>query len=67
MAEMNSRRWASPADTAVYQGGVAVKTVLRQIARGDLTGYRLGRLVRVDLDEVDAMLERGAGSRHDAA
>jgi len=36
--------------------GVSTKTVRRMIASGELTGYRVGkRLIRVDLDEVDAL------------
>jgi len=34
------------------------KTIRRRIADGELTGYRLGRLVRVDLAEVDTLLTR---------
>lgn len=32
--------------------GVHPKTLRRRIADGTLTGYRIGRMVRVDLDEV---------------
>jgi excisionase family DNA binding protein len=32
------------------------RTVSRMIARGDLTGYRYNRMIRVDLNEVDAAL-----------
>ena len=31
---------------------VSVKTVRRRIADGTVTGYRVGRLIRVDLDEL---------------
>jgi excisionase family DNA binding protein len=51
-----ARRLASVDDAAAYLG-VSPKTVRRSIARGQLTGYRLGRLVRVDLDEIDADLQ----------
>lgn len=35
----------------------SVRTVRRLIASGDLTGCRVGkRLIRVDLNEIDAML-----------
>jgi len=54
--------------------GVSTRTVRRLIASGDLRGYRLGpRLIRVDLDELDALLrpiptagtgEGRAASRH---
>lgn len=36
----------------------SAKTVRRRIADGTLTGYRVGsRLIRVDLNEVDQLLE----------
>jgi len=52
------RRLASLAEAAAYQGGVSTKTVRRQIARGDITGYKLpgSRLLRVDLNELDELL-----------
>ncbi|MFI6425903.1 DNA-binding protein [Promicromonospora sp. NPDC050880] len=31
---------------------VSVKTIRRRIADGTVTGYRIGRLIRVDLDEM---------------
>lgn len=37
--------------------GISVKTLRRAIARGDLTGYRLGqRIITVDLDELDKLM-----------
>lgn len=51
------RRLAGLEDAANYSG-VCTKTIRRRIASGDLTGYRFGpRLIRVDLNELDAMLE----------
>jgi excisionase family DNA binding protein len=39
--------------------GVSEKSVRRFIAAGRLTGYRIGpRLIRVDRDEVEALLQR---------
>lgn len=35
---------------------VSVKTLRRRIADGTITGYRIGRLIRVDLDEVSRSL-----------
>ncbi len=32
---------------------ISVKTLRRRIADGTITGYRIGRLVRVDLDDVE--------------
>jgi excisionase family DNA binding protein len=50
------RRLASLAEAADYLG-TCDWTVRRYIAAGALTGYRTGpRLIRVDLNELDAML-----------
>jgi excisionase family DNA binding protein len=50
------RRLESIHHAAEYVG-VNPRTIRRRIAAGELTGYRMGpRLIRVDLDEVDAML-----------
>lgn len=32
--------------------GISTKTVRRRIADGTVRGYRVGRLIRLDLDEV---------------
>jgi excisionase family DNA binding protein len=51
-----ARRYASLAAAATYLG-VNQRTIRRQIADGQLTGYRLGgRLIRVDLNELDEAL-----------
>lgn len=39
-------------DVAAEALSVSVKTLRRRIADGSVRGYRVGRLVRVDLDEV---------------
>lgn len=47
--------------------GCSEKHLRRMIARGEITGYRLGsRSIRVDLDELDALLKRipAAGGEH---
>jgi excisionase family DNA binding protein len=50
------RRWASLTLGAEHIG-VSDKTMRRMIASGQITGYRVGpRLVRVDLNELDALL-----------
>jgi excisionase family DNA binding protein len=50
------RRLESIPNAASYVG-VSTKTVRRWIAAGRVTGYRAGpRLIRIDLNEVDAML-----------
>lgn len=41
---------------AAHQFGVSVKTLRRRIADGTIRGYRLGRLIRVDLDELHERL-----------
>lgn len=49
-------RLASIADAAAYMA-CSTKTIRRRIADGSLTGYRSGpRMIRVDLDDIDAML-----------
>ena len=42
---------------AADHAAVSDKTIRRRIADGSLTGYRMGpRLIRVDLNELDALL-----------
>ena len=51
-----TRRLESIQNAAEYLG-VSPKTIRRHIAAGRLSGYRAGpRLIRVDLNELDAML-----------
>ncbi|GAB3099575.1 hypothetical protein GCM10027054_29950 [Isoptericola nanjingensis] len=38
--------------TAADELSVSVKTLRRRIADGTVTGYRIGRLIRVDIDEL---------------
>ncbi len=50
------RRWASLA-LAAKTIGVSERTLRRMIAAGRVTGYRAGpRLIRIDLNELDAIL-----------
>ncbi|MBA3251460.1 MAG: excisionase family DNA-binding protein [Geodermatophilaceae bacterium] len=50
------RRLAS-ITSAAEAAACSTKTIRRLISRGDLTGYRMGsRLVRVDLNELDALM-----------
>lgn len=49
------RRYASLARAAQY-ADCHERTLRRHIAAGDLSEYRLGRVVRVDLNEIDAWL-----------
>lgn len=51
-----TRRLDSIQNAAAY-AGVSPKTIRRRISDGSLNGYRMGpRLLRVDLNELDAML-----------
>jgi len=56
MSRNVGHRYASQQMAAEY-AGVCVKTIRRWISSGQLTGYRAGpKLIRVDLDELDALL-----------
>lgn len=58
----NSRRYAKPAEAAEYLG-VTARTIRQMIADGRITGYRSGtRLVRVDLNEIDAAMQPFGGA-----
>lgn len=51
-----TRHLISINDAADY-AGVSPRTIRRRIATGDLRGFRLGpRLIRVDRNEIDALL-----------
>ncbi|MGD7707014.1 helix-turn-helix transcriptional regulator [Microlunatus sp. Y2014] len=51
-----TRRLVSPKQAAA-EYGVSVDTIRRRISAGEVTGYRFGkRLIRVDLNELDAIL-----------
>ncbi len=53
-----SRRMASIPHAAEY-AGVCTKTLRRRIADGSVPAYRFGpRVLRVDLDELDAAMRR---------
>nr|WP_269142066.1 excisionase family DNA-binding protein [Georgenia yuyongxinii] len=45
-----------PLSDAAARLNVSTKTLRRRIADGSITGYRIGRLVRVDLEEVTERL-----------
>lgn len=56
------RRYAKLTEAAEYLG-VTDRTVRQMIADGRLTGYRSGnRLVRVDLNEIDAAMKPFGGA-----
>ena len=50
-----TRRYASMADAAAY-AACNERSLRRAIAEGHLTGYRLGRVYRIDLNELDAWM-----------
>ncbi len=56
-ARQPTRRLVTQAAAAEY-AGVGARTIRRRISDGSLTGYRIGpRLIRVDLNELDALLQ----------
>jgi excisionase family DNA binding protein len=56
------RRYVKPAEAAEYLG-VTTRTIRQMIADGRLRGYRSGtRLVRLDLDEIDAAMRPFGGA-----
>ncbi|MDQ1305776.1 MAG: hypothetical protein QG671_1608 [Actinomycetota bacterium] len=61
-SQHNPRRYAKPAEAAEYLG-VTARTIRQMIADGRITGYRSGtRLVRVDLNEIDAAMRPFGGA-----
>lgn len=68
LSNKSVRRLESIPHAADYLG-VSTKTIRRYIAAGRVTGYRTGpRLIRVDLNELDAMLRPiPTAGGHDAA
>ena len=61
-AERRARRYGKISEAAEYLG-VTDRTIRQMIADGRLTGYRSGpRLVRVDLNEVDAAMQPFGGA-----
>lgn len=61
-AEIQRRRYVSQAEAAEYLG-VTTRTIRAMISDGRLKGYRSGnRLVRVDLNEVDAAMKPFGGA-----
>jgi excisionase family DNA binding protein len=61
-ATRRARRYGTPREAADYLG-VTPRTIRQMIADGRLTGYRAGaRLVRVDLNEIDAAMKPFGGA-----
>lgn len=62
LSSVNGRRYATQAQAAEYLS-VTTRTIRQMIADGRLTGYRSGaRLVRVDLNEIDAAMRPFGGA-----
>jgi excisionase family DNA binding protein len=60
-ANGNGRRWATAKETAAYLGLKTTRTLRVMVADGRLTQYNLGpRIIRFDLDEIDAAMTVGA-------
>lgn len=58
----NPRNYATLKQAAEYLG-VTDRTIRQMIADGRLTGYRNGpRLIRVDLNEIDVVMEPFGGA-----
>lgn len=61
MTTQVNRRYVSPQQAAEYLG-VTSRTIRQMISDGRLTGYRSGaRLVRLDLNEIDAAMQPFGG------
>lgn len=55
---LNPQRRFASLKTACEHIDVTERTLRNYIARGELTGYRLGsRTIRIDLDELEALLK----------
>ncbi|WP_454786499.1 excisionase family DNA-binding protein [Mycobacterium antarcticum] len=60
--QAQQRRWASMQQAAEYMG-VSLRTCREWIAQGKITGYRINaRVIRVDLNELDAAFEPFGGA-----
>ena len=57
LREFRKRRYVSTRATADYLG-FTVRTVYTMIGDGRLTGYKIGRRIRIDLNEVDEAMNR---------
>lgn len=64
MPKNKSQRRLASIPQAADEYGVHSRTIRRYISAGRITGYRFGpRMIRVDLDELDAMMAPMAGGR----
>jgi excisionase family DNA binding protein len=63
MSDIHTRRRYVTLDEAADYLSVTTRTIRQMISDGRLTGYRSGtRLVRVDLNEVDAAMQPFGGA-----
>lgn len=51
-----TRKWLSIEESATYVG-LSTKTIRRRISSGDLKASRTGRVYRIHVDALDAMLQ----------
>lgn len=66
MSKTPNRRYASINEAAEYVAAHH-QTIRRWIAEGRITGYRMGpRMIRVDLDELDALMRPLAAAKRGA-
>ena len=61
-----TRRYVSTQKAAEY-ADCSYKTIRRLISNGQITGYRVGRVIRVDLNELDEALKPIPTTRPDDA
>ncbi|WP_278234758.1 helix-turn-helix domain-containing protein [Isoptericola sp. AK164] len=61
-APVEQRRLATLAETA-RRYGVAERTIRRRVYDGTLRAYRIGRLLRVDLDDAEASFQYTPATR----
>jgi excisionase family DNA binding protein len=58
LVSVQKRRNLVSVQKGAEYSGLSDKTIRRYISTGQLTGYRIGKkLIRVDLDELDALLK----------
>ena len=56
---MSDREWATEAESAEH-ARVSNNTIRRWRDQGLITGYKVGRTVRYDLNELDALISSAA-------
>ena len=56
--KVNSKAWLSTNEAAEAIGGITKPTLYRLINNGELTAFRVGRVLRVHRDDIANFLER---------